>query len=346
MPAQRSHPVNPRGSQPLEILKTHIATLLDDSDLGDRETEIIFCRSVDPLELLDHFFQTTDHIWIGSGQLQLNLQKYGPQLALRSPYLLYAILSFSASHIAYIRPATSQYTLTATSYYSMSLEAYSTTLRSDFEDTNVDALFACCTLLNLIAFNSTAAVRPDPDAPSRNDKLDLDIPGLLSMRGFQILQRDPRLESKFDQCIWGALFKDCMASERAHKDAHLQSPKAFHAMNQLERLCQTSNSLGQYDLALESLRVLMQRGIGHNTIGILFRFTQGIEDNFLRLLENKDSKALLLLYYWYSMAANVKQWWASDSAEFWRLKLLSFLDKHAEPSAKALLDFPPDMIVE
>jgi hypothetical protein len=345
MPVQEAYLASHSSSQRTKDFINQIATSLDGSHTVDREATALH-EFVDPSELLDHFVQTVDHIWIGSAPLQTNLQKHGPQLALRSPYLLHAMLSFSAYHLAYICPAAVQYNLAGTSHYSKSLEAYSTALQNGLENADVDAIFSCCMLLNLIAFKSLAHAPPETEMPGRADELYLDIPGLLSIRGFQIIQRDPRVESRLEQCIWNDIFNQCTSPTVTRVGSQMESSKVMHTLVQLENLCNIENNTdpGTYDHALDSLRVLMQRGIGHQTIGILFRFTQAIENKYLELLEDKDSKALLLLYFWLSMATEVNQWWALESARSESRKILTFLKEHAEPAVKVLLDFPKDFV--
>jgi hypothetical protein len=343
---QHVHSASSCASQPGEDLGKETATRLDGPHVREGDPKAPN-KTVENSELLDHFVQTVDYIWIGSALLQTTLQKHGPKLALRSPYLLHAMLSFSAYHIAYIRPAAVQYNLAGTSHYGMSLQAYSAALECGLENADIDAIFSCCMLLNLIAFKSLADARPEMETPGCADELNLDIPALLSIRGFQIIQRDPRVESRLDECIWNDIFQQCIAPTASQVDNRLESLRAIQLMEQLEKLCETGDGLdpGKYDHALDSLRLLMQRGIGQKTIGVLFRFTQAIDGEFLWLLEDLDYKALLLLYYWLSMAAEINQWWALEPARSESMKLFKFLKEHGQPEDKDFLDFPTEIIL-
>lgn len=81
-------------------------------------------RGVDPLELLNHFFQTSDPLWMGSAVCQSILQQYTPQLALGYSFLLLAMLAFSAYHIAVSCSEQQRYKMSAACHYSVALQSY------------------------------------------------------------------------------------------------------------------------------------------------------------------------------------------------------------------------------
>lgn len=340
--------MTPKRRESVERLREHCATLRERVDSQRHEASGGLSESVDPLELMDHFFRTTDCYWIGSPGCQRILQQHGPRLALRSPYLLHAMLANSAYHLASLKPAMAKYGLAGISHYSKSLELYMTPIRDDIATMDVDALFASCMLLNLIAFKNNATTPSGITDPTSQDDFAMDIAGLRSIRGFRILKELPSLQSKLDQSIWSSFFNECGSREPRSTDVYSQSFRRLEAMDGLDNLCSSQMSQtvtdGRYDSALDSLRRLMYRGPGHETIGVWFRFGGALETPFLQLVESKDTRALLLLCYWYTMAAQIQQWWAADTARLEGSRLLKFLQNYSEPQVVALLWYPSEIL--
>jgi hypothetical protein len=129
-------------------------------------------KDVDPLELLNHFFQSTDPLWMGSARCQGILQQHTLRLALVSPFLLHAMLAFSAYHIAALYPEQQRYTTAGAWNYSFALQSYRQAI--DDESVDADALFACCVLLTLLSFKHLSSDPYDGDALNSQKSLALD----------------------------------------------------------------------------------------------------------------------------------------------------------------------------
>ena len=105
------------------------------------------------MELLDHFMHTNHRNWIGGPSCQKILQQHGPRLTVEAPYLRFAILSFSASHLATVRPRTTKFDLAGAIYYNCALQSYHTVLHNPGA-AELDALFACSIILAMIAYKN------------------------------------------------------------------------------------------------------------------------------------------------------------------------------------------------
>lgn len=303
-------------------------------------------RGVDPLELLNHFFQTTDPLWMGSAECQRILQQYTPQLALESSFLLHAMLAFSAYHIAASCSEQQRYKMAAACHYSAALQSYRRAIND--ESVKADALFACCMLLTLLSFKNLSSDQSNDDVSISQKSFALDTVGIRFIGGPRILADAISQQSMIDQGIWKSLFRHCAERVVDCDDTVASSLSTSQAMAGLEAVCLNGEINGPYETALASLRQLMQCYISerHKMVEFTFCFAIQLDPRFLRLIEEAVPKALLVICYWYALVMQVDQWWASRTAQVEGIKLLRYLrDNVTRDSAlKALLDFPARLL--
>jgi hypothetical protein len=291
------------------------------------------------MELFDHFMHTTHHLWIGGSSCQMILQQFGPRLAVEAPYLRFAMLSFSAYHLATVRRKTKKYELAGAIYYSCALQSYSTALHNPGA-ADVDALLACSALLAMIAYKNLSC-SPQRRGPSADKEPVPNITELQVMTGFSILKSVPALQPKLSQSV---IINQC----EKYRPNSLKSVAGYSenlaTVQRLERLCDFDERVttlkGVHDVALSSLRHLMLTEVGDDVIATYFFFVRGFDSRFISLLERKDPKALLLLCYWYAMGARIGLWWMVDSAQLDGMKLLNFLRENPSTEIQELLKFP------
>jgi hypothetical protein len=295
--------------------------------------------TLNPMELFDHFMHTTHHLWIGGSSCQMILQQFGPRLAVEAPYLRFAMLSFSAYHLATVRRKTKKYELAGAIYYSCALQSYSTALHNPGA-ADVDALLACSALLAMIAYKNLSC-SPQRRGPSADKEPVPNITELQVMTGFSILKSVPALQPKLSQSV---IINQC----EKYRPNSLKSVAGYSenlaTVQRLERLCDFDERVttlkGVHDVALSSLRHLMLTEVGDDVIATYFFFVRGFDSRFISLLERKDPKALLLLCYWYAMGARIGLWWMVDSAQLDGMKLLNFLRENPSTEIQELLKFP------
>lgn len=291
------------------------------------------------MELLGHFMHTNHRIWIGGPSCQKILQQHGPRLTVEAPYLRFAILSFSAYHLATVRPRTKKYDLAGAIYYNCALQSYSTALHNPGA-AEVDALFACSILLAMIAYKNltSSSQRRDPTADKEPV---LNITGLRAMAGCRILKGVPALQPKLGQSV---IIGQCEKDRLGYLKSVAEYSEKLATVERLERFCKVDKRAttleGVHDAALSSLRHLMLSEVGDGMISTYFFFTRGFDSRFISLLEIKDPKSLLLLCYWYAMGARIGQWWMVDSARLDGIKLLNFLRENPSTDIQGLLKFP------
>lgn len=329
-------------------MRQNVTRLLEDADVPSPEFNNPLYTKTDALELFDHFMETTDELWIGPPQCLKILQQHGPRLAMTCSYLLHAMLSFSAYHLSFLHPGTRKYFISSTLHYDHSLTSYSATLRDHLETADPDGLLACSMLLGMIAFRNLSVHEPDLQTSPDHDYSSPEFSGLQCISGICLLKDIPSLGSTLDSTIWQSAFAGCGEGSLADVEIFETSSIAFKIMNGLEQLCECSYTKvateGPYEKALSTLRRFMQLEIDHNKIGKLFSFTTDLDPRFVRLLERKEPKALVLLCYWFALLSQIDQWWIIESARTEGLKLLNFLGAVKNPRIQDLLRFPAEIL--
>jgi hypothetical protein len=249
------------------------------------------------------------------------------------------MISFSAYHLATVRPKTKKYELAGDIYYNCALQSYSTALHNPGGE-DVDALLACSVLLAMIAYkNLTSSAQRH--GPTVGQEPVPNTTGLQAMAGFRILKDVPALQAKLGKSV---ILGQCEKDQPSYLKSVAEYSEKLATVERLERFCRVDKSAatleGVHDAALSSLRHLMLSEVGDGMIATFFFFTRGFDSRFISLLESKDPKALLLLCYWYAMGARIGQWWMVDSAKCDGMKLLNFLRENPGTDIQGLLKFP------
>jgi hypothetical protein len=316
----------------------HVSALL--AELASRS----YHRSVDPSELLHHFVQTIEPLWMGSSTCQSLLQQHAPRLALQSPFLLHTILAFSAYHIAALFPAQQHHETVGDLHYSHALQSYGKAL--DDESVDPDALFACCMLLTLLSFKHLSDDTGNSDTVGGKENFVLDTLGIRFIKGPRVLSDAFARRSTLNEGIWKPLILHC-GEFSVEEDMLASCPGASQSMAGLEALCRGDEMNSPYRTALTSLRLLMQYYVyskQQNMVEFSFCFAIQLDPRFLPLVEKSAPEALLMLCYWYALVAHVDQWWACRTAQIQGLKLLQYLRGTADLAVQALLDFPAQLL--
>ncbi len=316
----------------------------DISALLKESSSTSYHQGVDPLELINHFFQTTQLLWMGSPQCQDLLQQYTPRLALGSSFLLHAMLAFSAYHLAVLRPEQRQHKIAGELHYSLALQSYGQAL--DDESVDADALFACCLLLTMLSFEHLSNDLDDGDNPKSQKSLALDTVGIRFIGGPRILAEAFTRRSMLNQGLWKPLTRHCEEYLIANDNILAGVPGASRSMAGLEAVCRGNEVSGPFETALTSLRLLMQCYVSdrQEMVECTFGFAIKLDHRFLRLVEGNAPKALLVMCYWYALVMQVNQWWACRTAQIEGIKLLRSLRDTADFTIQGLLDFPAELL--
>lgn len=287
------------------------------------------------LELLDHFTKEAGP-WIGSPECQRMMQQHGLQLSVEAPYLMHAILAFSASHLNFLHPTERKYRIAATLHYDLSLALYSAQIRNGIDACNADAILGCCFLHTMLAFQN---VQSAEQVESGNE-----LTWLRTMQGTAILRSNihPHLD---DTSIWHRVAIESRGEEEFFCN-HIESEISWASTTSkaLHRLCEmeleSSVQENPYEKPLSRLCLLMQCDIGQDKIGMFMSFIGRLPPNFVQLLDGNDPRATLILCYWCALLSQIEQWWIVRSATVECARFCAYLDTIPDEMVHDLLRFP------
>lgn len=298
----------------------------------------------DALEFLNHFLDEQTP-WIGSPPFQRIIQQYGLELSLKAPYLMHAIIAFSASHLHYLHREEKKYSIAFALHYALSLSGYSSELRATLNPSNADAIIASSYLHTMLAFRN---VQPQPkDNPDVDTDVGRGLTWLRAMRGVSILWGMSDMRSLLKGSIMLNMENDREVSIKrtsGHYKPYEANPWALEASKALLRLfevdCDQYTFKNSYEGPLGSLSQLMRPGTGRDTVCAFMSFVGDLPTLFIQLLDHNDPRALLILCYWSAMLSQIDYWWVVDPATFVCRELCAYLERIPQQEIHDLLQFP------
>lgn len=219
-------------------------------------------RPGDALDLLNHFLETDDP-WMGSPSFQQIVQRYGLGFSLKAPYLMHAILAFSACHLDYLYPHEKKYSIAFTLHYSLSLSSYSRQLRKSSDPSNADATIASSYLHTMMAFRNVQS--PDHIKFSADSG---GLPWLRAMRGVTIMWETSDLRVNLRGSVLLELQRYGHCSRDRSRDVissmALEIPTEFHKLYEVD--CDPDTFKNSYEKPLLLFSELMRVGTSRETI--------------------------------------------------------------------------------
>lgn len=102
------------------------------------------------------------------------------------------------------------------------------------------------------------------------------------------------------------------------------------------------NGENPYRAVATSLAGVMDMECNQSTILYFLTFFDHISADYRRLLEQRDSRALLLLAYWYAKVCPYQQWWMQRRAVLEGQAICIYLERYhgSDPRLQNLLKFP------
>ncbi|PVH75922.1 hypothetical protein DL98DRAFT_497801 [Cadophora sp. DSE1049] len=291
----------------------------------------------DNFELLSHFFGITEP-FIGSPESQKVFQNHGLELSRGAPYLLHAILTFSASHLNFLYPQKRKYEIAASSYYDLSLKSYSAQIRAGLDASNADSLIGCGYLHTMLAFRN---VQSDDLADAG------DLGWLRIMQGVRILWGTHDFFPQLKDSPWRSVCAEARVTEEFRRN-HIETANAgseaediFRALHRFLEVDLNSSGQGNvYQEPLSRLCVLLESAIRHHKIGMFMVFIDLLPAAFLQLLDQKDTKAMMIICYWCALFSYNEKWWITRSAQLECAKLCAYLNSIPDQAVQDLLHFP------
>ena len=310
------------------------------------------------LDLLDHWLETND-AWIGITNCQKVMKQSALKIGLErdAPYLVHAILAFSACHLNFLHPDDSKWAIASVLHYSEALNLYVRQLQDNDDRENSDQMIGCCTLLEMMAFWNLS--KPASDWTEELDLTDNlagdladDLAALRTMRGSCFLRGTPGLYSDGPESIWRSVYNNDLCFHEAREDeifeidsrAVLPSGLNCATIESLESLCNvgggTMSKNNIYHIPLQRLKRLMTLQLDRESIGWFMQWAGRLPMEFVQALESQDERSLLVLSFWAALFLQIDQWWIGQTAKSQCLRICEHLERQTIPDISALLEFP------
>ena len=272
-------------------------------------------------------------------------------LALEKPYLMHAVNGVSAAHLCHLLPQAQhpvqyhQSKLTSLYHWRKALPLLRDELAAGVNPKNMDAMISTVMLIAVHQFTRTEAL-PDPSnsfvyAPMAERKERL---GWLPIQhGFKAVQ------AELGEVIWKSAWKPVFMDADVKKYAKLMTPEAgdkthaiFLELCEIEQGSSVQNN--PYYESLQFLFFLRRLKPGRSSFNKLVTFVAVIEKDYLRLLLEREKRALLILVHWLALLSEIEQWWASSRCTSECIAIVTFLMHDRDARVRELLKFPARMV--
>ncbi|CZR67965.1 related to ECM22 Sterol regulatory element binding protein, member of the fungus-specific Zn[2]-Cys[6] binuclear cluster family of transcription factors [Phialocephala subalpina] len=318
------------------VPRTIYPPIITGDDMGS------FQLDMDSLGRLDRFQNRTVHT-VGTKSAGKLFARLTVDLALAHPYLMHVVQVLTVIHDRYLSPNPySKQTLTETYHLSRAAALFNRKLSLPLLNDDRDGLWATAALLGLISFSLTDASSAEeswPLAPPPNDGTDpLEWINIAeSKSAIWNLVNPSRPDSRF------AIMKNDYDTAHPPFSIPLNGiegiPPDFAAVFDL---CgwvsaKTSPYYTQVHILISLLPIPCERG----SIIRFLAFIGHMQEDFKRLLRERDPRALLLLAYWYAKVWKAV-WWIERRAVLECEAICRYLDRWHGDDKKLmdLLMFP------
>ena len=203
-----------------------------------------------------------------------------------------------------------------------------------------DALWIATALLGAAAFAHVDSLDPRAAWPLKDpDPSDLDW--LKMGRGKHIVWEiaDPlRPDSVFNRLSTDLVNHPPPDGKAPIRDDAL--PPLFYSVFELSSIASPATT--PYYIPLSLIAQLLPEHINEHNFHRFFTFLSQIDAPYQRLVEQKDTRALLLLAYWHAMLVPHPSWWVRRRSVVEGLAICIYLERQCadQPDIQQLLDFP------
>ncbi|KAK9328257.1 hypothetical protein V1520DRAFT_346561 [Lipomyces starkeyi] len=287
------------------------------------------------LDRLGRFQVRTVHS-IGPARIAQFYQNEVIRLAYLHPYLMHGVQTITAIHDRYLSASPARQTRTEVYHFCRVASLFNQKLSTPLQPSDSDALCATAALLGVIAFSCFEASTPEEAWPLKTPAHS-DLQWLKMLEGKNTVWKvaDPlRLDSSFFRTL------DHDLSFPASTSSGVENiPSAFIQVYDLENTSTAENN--PYHAAVHTLAPLLHIECVQSTIPRFLSFAWCMRPAFKMLLEQKDSRALVLLAYWYAKVCH-SQWWIARRALLECQAICLYLERHhaGDTAIQELVQFP------
>ena len=153
-------------------------------------------------------------------------------------------------------------------------------------------------------------------------------------RGFQALRI--HLRGLQDHSSWLAAIT--ATGDYLYQSETRELPRAFALLCELNDYS-TAETSPYYDLVLH-LGLLLRLEWSPDNMSNLFSFSGRLWAQVAPLIQVKDSRALLIMSWWFALLRQIDQWWVRESAMQACMAIVHHLSPSPEPLVQRLLEYP------
>jgi hypothetical protein len=321
-----------------EIVETQLRNVIRSSELaasaasGTSRTRFTGASLIGVLHHFEHVASGT----IGTTSIQQTMRTIILSLAQDSPFLINAMLAFSANHLHILKSEDHSSRLTAEHHSQIALHSYSQTLAGELKLSEINSTVAACLLVTAIAFFtencSPSASFLFSDDPKQAEWLTL-------VAGLAGLLRRAENKDVISKSIWMPMISGNTHQALAQPSSSRTSlPEAFLKLCHVDDESTADNN--PYHSELDLLDQLMAVRTNNETFANLVQFPCRMDPAFVVLIQAKDPVALLILAYWFTNILEVDFWWLKARARSELFAICSYLDGWPDDRFERLLQYP------
>ncbi|KAK5124919.1 hypothetical protein LTR85_001109 [Meristemomyces frigidus] len=269
---------------------------------------------VQDMELMHHYSNYVANEMITRVDFKILWKETIPNEALRHPFLLHGLLALAALSLACLRPAeTTKYLNLCDKHQTIALAGYRNVLSHTIEQDVSSALFAQASIISVTSMAracTLAGAKPPPRLLDMEDVTEL----FLLTRGVRdviMVARDHILKGPLAIMFWGHNMPSEAESSVTLPDSVRSEFDRLEEM--LQRQCHPEN-LGPCASALVEL-IDIYRNIQYFALrsevnsGHVIRWLTMVPSEYVRLIEQRDQPALVVLAYFAAAMASVRTVW-------------------------------------
>lgn len=245
------------------------------------------------------------------------------------------MLAVASTHQANLLPGDGQQTVVAARFRQTAAHLYCQKLQNPITRANMDILLTTCMLVAMFSFSA-------PEIRPRDSWVFSDDPGALNWLLIQggLAGLIDCIMPWIDESIWRDAFLVSSAYELY--DDHRMGREDLD--EDLADLCDISDTTTEdtnpYHWPLRMLSPLLRLPLTKIEANRISSFMGRLPSAYLRLVQAKEPRALLLLAYWLAVMCSVHDWWIDARVRSECQALCMYLDGSGDRRIIALLDFP------
>ncbi|MCJ1405680.1 hypothetical protein MMC11_008909 [Xylographa trunciseda] len=327
----------------VSIAETSLHELLGLSKEDSRQTPSFATSNIRFL----HHFQTSTSLTLGSSLVQRAMHFYVGQKAWSQRYMMYMVLAVASTHLkrlvasSQLSYVSQELSLAEALHWEAGLQHYRSALGSPRRAGNEtkDALIGTTFLAVICAFALGDLTSPDAYLVDFVKAVSNALGPLAAASGIIALRFALNV---FDtSAAWTEVI---LASDDRDRTFTCQDPgtaglpPAFIELCGLDDTSTADNN--EYQTIVRYLTPLLALELRAENFVKFIAFGGRTFVEFRPLLHRGDTKALLLLSYWFAMLSRLDQWWLTERARSECLAITTYLSSVPDPSIQALLPFP------